>query len=117
VARSEERRREAAVQRILAVVGRVPRGRFATYGQVAGLAGLPGRARLVGWALRRFGAEVPWWRVLGAGGRISPRGDPDGEALQRRLLAREGLRLDARGRVPAARAWGPPGFARGRGLE
>jgi methylated-DNA-protein-cysteine methyltransferase-like protein len=36
---------------IYAVVGRIPEGSVATYGQVAGLAGLPGRARLVGYAL------------------------------------------------------------------
>ncbi|HKC24143.1 MAG TPA: MGMT family protein, partial [Thermoanaerobaculia bacterium] len=41
----------AARQRILAVVRRIPRGRVATYGQVAALAGLPGHARLVGYAL------------------------------------------------------------------
>lgn len=90
---------ERRVARILAVVARIPRGRVATYGQVAAEAGLPRRARLVGWVLRRFGHGVPWQRVVGAGGRISPRGDPDAEALQRELLRGEGVSLGPAGSV------------------
>lgn len=107
MARSE-RAREAALRKILAVVARVPRGRVATYGQLAAAAGLPGRARLVGWALRRFGEGLPWWRVVGAGGRISPRGDPAGEEQQRTLLRAEGALLDRQGRVDLRRSgWRP----------
>ena len=67
----------------------IPPGRVATYGQVAEAAGLPGRARLVGRALRELpdDSAVPWHRVVGAGGRISPRGDGEGECEQR-LVAR-----------------------------
>lgn len=75
-------------------VRRIPRGRVATYGQVAALAGTPGAARAVGWALRalRAGREarVPWHRVVGAGGRLSPRAG-GGEARQRARLAAEGV--------------------------
>lgn len=54
-------------------VRRIPRGRVSTYGRVAKLAGLPGRARLVGMALRQtpFGLRIPWHRVVNSAGRIS----------------------------------------------
>src|SRR5438132_13236024 len=56
--------------RILRVVARIPRGRVATYGQVARLAGLPNHARHVGWALHGLpaGTPVPWHRVINARG-------------------------------------------------
>ena len=57
--------------RIQAVVGRIPKGKVATYGSVAKAAGYPGAARQVVWALRGSGARgLPWHRVLGAKGRI-----------------------------------------------
>ena len=88
--------------RILAVVRRIPPGRVATYGQVVGLAGFDGRARLAGYALHSLpeGTPVPWHRVLGAGGRISlMKLDPAAATTQRLRLEREGVRFDARGRV------------------
>ena len=87
--------------RIYAVVGRIPRGRVATYGQVAELAGLPGRARQVGYALHALppGTAVPWHRVLNARGALSLRREPGAELGQRLLLEREGIRFDARGSV------------------
>ena len=99
--------------RILAVVGRIPRGRVATYGQVAALAGLAGRPRLAGYALHALpeGTPLPWHRVLGAGGRLSlMRLDPAAATTQRLRLEREGVRFDARGRVRMAdHAWRPSG--------
>jgi methylated-DNA-protein-cysteine methyltransferase related protein len=87
------------------VARRIPRGRVATYGQVAALAGRPRGARLCGYALsalRNTVHDVPWQRVLGARGAgragISLR-DPIGAAAQRALLEREGVVIDARGRV------------------
>jgi methylated-DNA-protein-cysteine methyltransferase-like protein len=91
-------------QRIYAVVARVPRGRVATYGQIAALARLPRHARLVGYALRTLPEELdlPWHRVVNAAGRISARGDAlDHEDLQEQLLRREGVEL-VRGKVPLA---------------
>jgi methylated-DNA-protein-cysteine methyltransferase related protein len=87
--------------RIYAVVRRIPRGRVATYGQVAELAGLPGHARQVGYAMAALpsGTGVPWHRVLNAGGMVSRRKYPGEELSQRRLLEREGVKFDARGRV------------------
>lgn len=83
------------------MVRRIPEGRVATYGQVAALAGLAGHARQVGYALHALpeGTAVPWHRVVNARGGISARSLPGGELIQQQLLAREGVRLDARGRV------------------
>jgi methylated-DNA-protein-cysteine methyltransferase-like protein len=82
--------------RLLAVVARIPRGRVATYGQVARLAGLPGAARAVGWALAALPDDtIPWHRVINAQGGISPR---DGEERQGLRLRREGVRPGRTGR-------------------
>lgn len=84
-----------------AVVRRIPRGRVATYGQVAELAGLGGHARQVGYALHVLPREslVPWHRVINARGEISLGPGSGGDVTQRLLLEREGVRFDARGRV------------------
>jgi methylated-DNA-protein-cysteine methyltransferase-like protein len=82
--------------RVYAAVRAIPRGRVLTYGQVAGLIGAPRGARAVGWALRALSAaaerRVPWHRVVGTGGRISPRPGL-GPLLQRRRLRAEGVRF------------------------
>jgi methylated-DNA-protein-cysteine methyltransferase-like protein len=88
--------------RIYGAVRRIPRGRVATYGGVAREAGLPGRARQVGYALAALPDEpdVPWHRVINARGEVSPRSGGSGfEHLQRVLLEAEGVSFDARGRV------------------
>ena len=94
--------------RILAVVDSIPRGRVATYGQVAREAGLPRHARLVGRYLSELpgGTTLPWHRVVNASGRTSqPR---SGAALQRRRLAREGVRFTPAGRIDLTRfRWTP----------
>jgi methylated-DNA-protein-cysteine methyltransferase-like protein len=97
-------------ERIYRVVRRVPRGRVATYGQVARLAGLPGHARQVGYALHALpdGSEVPWHRVINARGEISRRAEPGWEGVQRSLLEAEGICFDGRQRVALPRfAWRP----------
>lgn len=99
--------------RIYAVVKRIPRGRVATYGQVARLAGLPGHARQVGYAMAalRDGMRVPWQRVINAQGMVSARrAGPGAGVRQRQLLEREGVTFDPRGRVPFDRyGWRPRG--------
>jgi methylated-DNA-protein-cysteine methyltransferase-like protein len=88
--------------RIYAVVRRIPRGRVATYGEVAAKAGFPHAPRLAGYALYALpeGSPLPWHRVVGAGGRLSlARLSPDGALTQRMRLEREGVKFDARGRV------------------
>jgi methylated-DNA-protein-cysteine methyltransferase related protein len=97
-------------QRIYSVIRRIPAGRVATYGQVAELAGLPGRARQVGYALHALPdhTTLPWHRVVNAGGGISRRSIPGAELTQQVLLQQEGIRLDAAGRVRLARVrWQP----------
>jgi methylated-DNA-protein-cysteine methyltransferase-like protein len=89
-------------EKIYSVVARIPRGRVATYGQVARLAGLPGQARQVGYALSalRDQSRIPWHRVVNARGEVSARRDGGpAAALQRLLLLREHVRFDARGSI------------------
>ena len=103
--------------RIYAVVRRIPRGRVATYGQVAELAGLGGHARQVGYALHALpaGSAVPWHRVINAAGMVSRRAVPGAELTQRQLLEREGVGFDLRGRVRlSAVRWQPRGRGGGR---
>ena len=82
-------------------VRKIPRGRVATYGQIAELAGLEGHARQVGYALHNLPdrSDVPWHRVVNAKGEISPRSAGDSHELQRMLLEAERVSLDARGRI------------------
>ena len=84
------------------VVRRIPPGRVATYGQVAAEAGLPGRARQVGYAMAALpnGSDVPWHRVVNARGEVSRRsGGTAFEQIQRVLLEAEGVRFSAHGRI------------------
>jgi methylated-DNA-protein-cysteine methyltransferase-like protein len=75
------------------VVRRIPRGKVATYGQIARLLGQPRAAREVGWALRDSpdGLDVPWQRVINAQGRVSFPAGSEGAALQRAMLEDEGV--------------------------
>ena len=99
-------------ERIYAVIRRIPKGRVATYGQIADLAGLPGHARQVGYALYalREGSTVPWHRVVNAQGRLSlGRVIPEGDVEQRIRLEIEGVEFDAEGRIALGRfQWRPP---------
>jgi len=75
----------------------------ATYGQLADLAGLPGHARQVGYALRALPDEstVPWYRVVNTKGEISPRHDSNSESEleQRILLESEGVRFNKQNKL------------------
>ena len=93
---------------IYRVVREVPRGRVATYGQIALLCGLHGRARQVGYALHALphGSPVPWQRIVNARGAISLAHEAGAD--QRQRLAAEGIELDERGRVDLRRfQWRP----------
>jgi methylated-DNA-protein-cysteine methyltransferase related protein len=98
--------------RIHAVVRRIPAGKVSTYGDVALLAGMPGQARLVGYALHALPphSAVPWHRVINARGGISTgRAFPGGDLVQRRLLEAEGVRFEPNGRVRLTDyRWLPP---------
>lgn len=90
---------------IWSVVRKVPRGRVATYGQIAEIAGLEGHARQVGYALHNLPAKnnIPWHRVVNAKGEISARTGGDAHELQRLLLEAEGVEFDAKGRMDLKR--------------
>jgi len=94
-------------ERVWAVVAAIPRGRVATYRQVANLAGIEGRgaARQAGYALAALPAcsKVPWHRVINARGQVSARRDAGRVLEQYARLAREGVRPDAAGRIDLAR--------------
>jgi methylated-DNA-protein-cysteine methyltransferase-like protein len=108
---SPPRSTAGAIAKIYAVIQRIPPGKVATYGQVAALAGLPRRARMVGAALRNTpdGLSLPWQRVINAQGTVSRRsGLGVEEGYQRHLLEEEGIVFDERGRIDLERyRWDP----------
>lgn len=93
---------------IYTVVAAIPRGRVATYGQIAAIVGRCG-ARQVGYAMSNAPEGLPWQRVINAQGRISVRADGLESPRQRILLEMEGVRFDATGRcdLDACRWEGP----------
>lgn len=82
---------------VYVVVRRIPRGRVASYGQVAALVGSPRGAQMVGWALRALppNTDVPWQRVISARGEISIENLQWPKDLQARLLRQEGIEVRA----------------------
>lgn len=97
-------------RRIYDVVRQIPPGTVASYGQIAALAGYPGHARQVGYALHHLEADsdVPWHRVVNARGGISARASSGSEGLQRAMLEAEGVRFDAADHVSLRRfGWCP----------
>jgi methylated-DNA-protein-cysteine methyltransferase-like protein len=86
-------------EKVLAVIGSLGPGEVVTYGEVAAEAGHPGAGRAVGSLLRKTEADIPWWRVIGATGRLL---SPD-TARQARLLAADGI-LVVSGRVELGRS-------------
>jgi methylated-DNA-protein-cysteine methyltransferase related protein len=90
ISTTSARERAAAIRR---AVRAIKRGNFASYGEVARHAGLPGRARLVGQVLRESGdaARLPWHRVTAAGGRIAFPAGSSHARQQLARLAREGV--------------------------
>lgn len=100
---------ESTYRRIYALVKRIPKGRVATYGQIATLAGRC-TPRQVGYAMAALPAHsgVPWHRVLNREGRVSQRSAGDGSLHQRALLEAEGVAFDRAGRCDLERVgWRP----------
>ncbi|MBD0336229.1 MAG: MGMT family protein [Cyanobacteria bacterium Co-bin13] len=99
-------------ERIYAVVRQIPRGQVATYGQVAELAGLVGKPRLVGYALYRVDREmedIPWQRVINAKGEVSHSPLRNGsDYLQQAILEDEGIEFNPQGKIDLGRyRWQP----------
>lgn len=92
-------------EQIYAVVGQIPFGKVSSYGRIACRAGLPGQARLVGYALHALrtspaqNAAVPWWRVINARGYISNAYEA---MLQREYLEAEGVIVSEAGTIDLA---------------
>jgi len=84
------------------IVRQIPRGKVATYGQIADLANLYGKARLVGYALYHIdkNSDIPWQRVINAKGEISYSPLRYGaDYLQKSLLEQEGIKFNSDGKV------------------
>jgi methylated-DNA-protein-cysteine methyltransferase related protein len=96
---------------IYAVVRAIPRGKVATYGQVAELAGIARGHRIAARAMQTCPSGLPWQRVVGKKDARRAQiniAEPDHGALQRRLLEREGVVFDASGFIVLARhGWLP----------
>ncbi len=87
---------------IYQIVRQIPKGKVATYGQIAELANFYGKARLVGYALYRVDrtSDIPWHRVINAKGEISYSTLRYGEDdLQRSLLEKEGIKFSSEGKI------------------
>ena len=115
MARSEDSEHlRALYKQLYTVIRKIPKGRVATYGQIAELAGIPGGARVAGAALKtsKPSDRLPWQRVIGKAsktrGRIAIH-DPVGAAIQRQLLEGEGVTINESGLVDlTVFAWGVP---------
>ena len=97
---------DEAAAAICAVIRRIPKSWVATYGQVAAMAGLPRRARLVGYVLQHLdlATDIPWHRVVNAKGEVSYALSRNGsDAYQQRLLEEEGVEFDDRNRCDLER--------------
>ena len=91
-------------ERIWQIVHQIPTGRVASYGQIASLAGLPGRARLVGHTLKNLphSSSLPWHRVCNAQGQLSLPADSRNYREQKRRLETEGI-VFIRGKIDLQR--------------
>jgi methylated-DNA-protein-cysteine methyltransferase-like protein len=106
----DDRRPPPFYRLVYRVVRKVPRGKVATYSQVAAILGQPRGARAVGMALGALRPPildtVPWQRIIASSGRCSHR-DGFWASVQRDLLEREGVHFDRRGHVDLKRARWP----------
>lgn len=102
---------DALYEAIVKTIQKIPRGRVATYGQIAALAGNPRAARQVVRALHASSGsrKLPWHRVINAAGRIS-LAEGRGYELQRALLEDEGVEFGLSGKISLTRfGWRPRG--------
>ncbi|MDR2908508.1 MAG: MGMT family protein [Oscillospiraceae bacterium] len=105
----------AFFEAVYLVVARIPKGKVATYGQIARLAGNPRAARTVGWALHAVPLELglACHRVVNREGTMAPGFAFGGPQIQRERLARDGVAFLPDGRVDMARCLWSPGIGGG----
>jgi methylated-DNA-protein-cysteine methyltransferase-like protein len=101
--------RNSSTERILAVIRAIPKGKVTAYGHVAAFAGIPRGARQVARILHALSEreKLPWHRIINGAGKISLPMDGPGR-VQRKLLIKEGVRVDEEGRVDVRKhGWNP----------
>jgi methylated-DNA-[protein]-cysteine S-methyltransferase len=88
--------------KVLKQASRIPRGRVLTYSRLAAKAGFPRAARAVGHVMAQnpFPLVIPCHRVIRAGGGLGKFGG--GAEMKKRLLVKEGIPIDRKGRVPSS---------------
>ena len=80
-------------QRILQTIHAIPYGKIATYGLIAKLSGLPGKARYIGYILKKLpeDSSIPWHRIINAKGEISFPVDTKAYREQKQRLLAENI--------------------------
>jgi methylated-DNA-protein-cysteine methyltransferase-like protein len=105
---------EGFFQQVYRIVSQIPKGKIATYGQIAVMLGRPaGGARVVGWAMRATpdGMKLPCHRVVSKSGALAPDYAFGGAQVQREMLEQEGVTFKADGRIDMNRhLWRPGGL-------
>ena len=101
-------------QKVYLKVSKIPYGKVATYGQIADLIYEYGKARQVGWALRRLKlpSDVPWHRVINTKGEISMSLSRNGtDWIQKKLLINEGIKFNSKMKIDIKKyLWRPNKF-------
>jgi len=92
-------------ERVYELVRKIPKGKVATYGQIATMLGEPRKAKIVGWALHSnpYRGKVPCHRVVNRFGELSGSFAFGGIDAQKSLLENEGVEVDEDGRVDLKR--------------
>jgi methylated-DNA-protein-cysteine methyltransferase related protein len=83
-------------EKVIQAVRLIPKGKVASYGQIALMVGVPRAALQVGWVLHQSGEDgiTPWWRVINNAGRISTSCEEHTAWMQKQLLQDEGVLVD-----------------------
>ena len=92
--------KDSTYNQIYTIVQQIPKGKVATYGQIASMVEGTG-PRQVGYALHATPKEIqiPWHRVINAKGEVSPRSQTDSHFDQRALLEQEGIVFNKKGKI------------------
>ncbi|WP_374076020.1 MGMT family protein [Bdellovibrio bacteriovorus] len=88
-------------KKVISFIKKIPKGKVATYGQIAKLAGKPQGSRGVAWILHSCSEShsLPWQRVLNSKGKISFPPSTSSYVRQKRLLQKEGVEFGERDQI------------------